>query len=174
MIEILVVLVILGVLIAMAAPNLDARRSQVETAALTLNARMMTIQRSAVLEQHDVRMVFDNVQEVVRVHYDANNNGSLDGGERQRLEALEDGVHFGRAGAPALEGFTGEVSFRDGSEGFSELVFHRNGSASQEGVIYLTHESDADPALTRGVLVERATGLARCYSYREGTWSEGC
>ena len=58
------------------------------------------------------------------------------------------------------------------------LTFHRNGAASEEGVIYLTSlrgaAGDDNSQDTRALQIERATGCVRCFTYRTLAWQEGC
>jgi len=174
LVEGILVVAILAILTGIAVPRFDTARPIVDGAVLSLNAVLMTVQRTAMLRQHDVRVVFQGAERRLLIHRDADNDGELSAGESTRVEELPDGAVFGRAGAPALRGGSADITFREGPEGAPELVYHRNGSVSQQGVVHLTHASDGRPAATRAIEISRATGLAACHSYETGNWEEGC
>ena len=95
------------------------------------------------------------------------------------VESLYDAIKtLAVRGAPAIGGMTDAISFTKMSEGLPALKFHRNGAASEEGILYLTSTraaaSDDIPQDTRALMVERATGRIRCFSYRTLAWVEGC
>lgn len=175
-VEIVVTLVVLGVVIGIAAPRFDTARARADGAALRVTSLLMTAQRRSVLRQHDVRLVFDTEKERVVLHDDANNDGARSDGEAWRVEELGDGVAFGTAGTPRVAvPEDGPVTFDvDPDEGLPVVTFHRNGSASQEGVVYVTSPSNAAATDTRAVSVERSTGRTTCWTYRTGAWKEGC
>jgi len=57
------------------------------------------------------------------------------------------------------------------------LTFRRNGSASEESIIYLTSIKSINEATgedTRAIEVERATGRTHCFSYQSGSWVSTC
>jgi hypothetical protein len=122
-------------------------------------------------------LTFDEPRDRFYVLYDDNNNGAADSGEQRRTVQLSTGVKFGRGGAPAIGDFNNAISFTRVSDGLPALKFHRNGSASEEGLVYLTSAravlSDY-PQDTRALMVVRSTGRVRCFSYRTLAWVEGC
>lgn len=139
---------------------------------MTLNAA----QRLAVLRQHDVVVTFGLADHFIRLHRDANNDGVEDPGEDVRIHELPETMGFGGDGAPALPQGAGPVSFAPGKAS-PTLTFHRNGSASASGAIYLrpmVGSMSTDPEAVRALTIERATGQVRCYSYRTGLWEPSC
>ena len=82
-----------------------------------------------------------------------------------------------RGGAPARPKGNAAISFSTAS-GLPTVRFFRNGSASEEGILYITSErsaaSGAFPQDTRAIEVERSTGRIRCFSYKSGSWMERC
>jgi hypothetical protein len=65
------------------------------------------------------------------------------------------------------------VTWTETQDGLPALTFRRNGSASEESILYLTSERGAVED-TRAIEIERATGRLRCYSYATGTWIQTC
>lgn len=174
LVEVLHVVLVIAVLAGILAPRIDVAGSRADSAVLRANALITQAQRRALLRQHDIRILFDLDGSVLRLHDDADNDGEVDSGERDVVSELGEGTSFGRAGAPALEGGTGgAVSFSvDSDEDLPVLTFHRNGSASEAGVLHLA--AGSDPATARALRVERATGAATCWSHRTGEWEERC
>ena len=174
--EVLVVVLIVGVLTTMAAPLFSPGRWRVDGAIAELTLTLNGAQRLAVLRQHDVVVRFLSGSGSIRIHQDRNNDGAIEDGEDVRIMELPETVGFARGEAPALAVGSADVSFRE-VEGAPELVFHRNGSASEEGVVYLRPVigslSDRVES-TRAVTVVRATGTVECHSYRTGAWGRGC
>lgn len=176
LVEMLFVMVIVGILTSLITPLFSPGRwradSAVQEVAMSLNAA----QRLAVLRQHDVVVRFLLSDRVVRVHRDANNNGTEDQGEDTRTIELPETVGFGSGSVPTLPQGTGPVSFpvRAGSP---TLIFHRNGSANASGAVYMRPMEGSLSGTSQGVralTVERATGEVRCLSYRTGSWESSC
>lgn len=173
LVEIVMVMAVLATLLAIVAPRIDRERFRLDAAVQTVALEMTAAQRKAVLLQHDVVLRFDLEAGTVAVELDANNNGERDPGEDRHVMELEEGVVFGRAGAPALPSGPGPVTFHEDERGDPHLTFHRNGAASEFGVFYLTSAAGA-PRYTRAVELVRTTGELTCHSYREETWTLTC
>lgn len=174
--EMLFVVVIIGILASMVTPLFAPGRWRADSAVQELAMSLNAAQRLAVLRQHDVVVTFDVAGGVIRIHRDVNNDGIRDTGEDFRVQELPETMGFGGDGAPSLAQGTGPVSFAAGGTD-PTLTFHRNGSASASGVIYvrpLLGSLSLDPEAVRALTVERATGEVRCYSYRTGSWEPSC
>lgn len=173
-IELLIVMVIFGVMVAFAAPKLDVARFRVNSAMQVLGTTMLTVQRQAITQQHDVIVRFDTAQRRLRIHEDRNNNGSVDTGEHERSVPIGEGMVFGRGAAPAMAMGDGPVTFARRIGGLPALVFHRDGSASEAGGFYVMSlralRSGQNPEDTRAVTVARATGRAAWFRYRSDGW----
>ena len=111
LIEMLIVMVILGLVVAFAAPKIDMTKFRVESSMQGIGMTMLAAERQAITQQHDVILLFDVPNNVIRIHDDANNNGVMDAGERVRGVPLGDGIVFGRATAPARPMGAGPVTF---------------------------------------------------------------
>lgn len=168
--EVLVVITIFGVLTAIAVPRINFTPVRAHSAGTQSTSVLMGAQRAAVSRQHNVVVAVDATQGRLRVHYDRNNNGTVDNGEIARWEWLPEGVVFGRSTAPAGRIGAGPVSFRYRQNGYPAVNYLRNGSASEEGGFYLTSAGAKSGESARQVVVERATGRAILYLYSGGAW----
>jgi prepilin-type N-terminal cleavage/methylation domain-containing protein len=175
LIELLIVLAIIGIVAGIAIPKIDLTRYRVDGAMQSAGMVLLGAQRLAATRQFDVIVGFDQANNGIRVHQDANDNGAIDGGEVVTQRGLGDLVVFGLAGAPAHAVGAAAVTFTQVRGGLPSVTFHRNGSASEYGGVYLTSRRAVLAGLatdTRVLEVERSTGRASWYSYRNG-WIRG-
>ena len=175
-IELLTVLAVAGILMLIATSRIDVARFQMDAAMREIGSAVATTRGRAILRQHDHVLIFGE-NEFVMLD-DANNNGETDVGEQRTTVQLSERVKFDRGGAAPILGLTEAISFTKTVEQLPALTFHRNGAASEEGVIYLTSVraagADANSQDTRALQIERATGRVRCFTYRTSAWQEGC
>jgi prepilin-type N-terminal cleavage/methylation domain-containing protein len=174
LIELVMVLAMIGLIAGIAAPRIDISGYRANTAIQVLGTTVLTAQRQALTQQHDVIVRFDTTNRRLRVHADRNNNGGVDTGEQIRSVPLGDNIVFGRGDAPARGTLSLPISFTQRISGDRSVTFHRDGSASEGGGFYVTTARAAGagsfPDHTRLVIVERATGRATSYRYFNGTW----
>lgn len=175
LVEVIIVCVMIGLLVLIAVPRINFQRARVDSAAVQVTSQLLLAQRIAVMRQYDVRVVFDSTKYEMTIHQDANNDGKVDTGEQTRKEKLTDGVQYGHVGA-VVYGAGPSVTFeKDPISKLPTLVFHRNGSGSEEGAIHLTNRPAGSKIDDRVVRITRATGLAKCWNRRvSSTWTEGC
>lgn len=176
LVEVLLVLGIVGIVMTIAAPALSPDRWRSDGAVQSVAIAMNAAQRTAVLRQHDVVMTFDLDADVIQVHHDADNDGVVDTGEDTRLVDMPETIGFANSGAPDLSQGAGPITWASGS-GDPTLTFYRNGSASSEGAVYLSPvrgRKASTATSARAVSIERATGVVRCWTYRNGSWEEAC
>jgi prepilin-type N-terminal cleavage/methylation domain-containing protein len=177
MVELIVTLALVTIITGIALPRIDFSRARVGSAAHELVTTLTAAQSRAVLNQHDVVVRFDTTGATAFIHVDTDNDGTLDAGESTRLVALPDGVQFGRGPAPARTLGTAAVSFDQLRGGLPSLTFHRNGSASQAGVIYLiagaASQRSSSATHVRAIEVARPTGRSVCLRYL-GAWEASC
>lgn len=177
-VELMIVVAVLGILVAVALPRIDVQRFRVNGAVQAIGTTMLTAQRQAVTEQHDMIVYFDTVGQLLRVHSDRNNNGTIDTGEPMRPVRLGEGIVFGRGGAATMAGAgSGNVNITKALSGFQAVVFHRDGSASEAASFYITTVTASRgtnrPQDARALLVERATGRSQWWRYASGgTWTK--
>jgi prepilin-type N-terminal cleavage/methylation domain-containing protein len=173
--ELLIVVVIVGLLAAIAFPSIDPDRHQVDAAMLAVGSTLQAAQREAVTRQHDVIVAVDPAARTLTLILDANNNGARDGDERARVVALDPQVAFGLAAAPPRAFGADPVSLPFGPDGVPRIVFRRAGSASTAGGLYLTSTKAAAGAPartgdTRAIEILRATGRVSWWRYTGTAW----
>lgn len=174
--ELLVVLMVVALLTYLVIPNIEIVRYRMDGAARGAVAALVASQRQAVVRQHDVIVAFDEANRRLRIHQDRDNDGTIDDGEPTRIVPFDDDVVFGRGGAQLLTSPM-PISFTEEQEGLRVVRFIRSGSASEEGVFYLTSARTAEswrfPHDTRAVTVDRATGRVTWYYYDTTEWKKG-
>jgi prepilin-type N-terminal cleavage/methylation domain-containing protein len=173
--ELVLVLVVIGIAAAMSIPRINTGRFTVGGAAQSIGTALIMAQREAVARQHDVIALFDAANRNVAIHWDVDNDGVLDAGERRRVFALGDGVTFGRGSAPARPLGAGPIDFDETIGGLPALVFHRNGSASDDGGFYLTSIRGSGGAASfsadaRAIEIVRATGRPEWWQFDGTAW----
>lgn len=179
-VELIAVMSLIGIMVTIAAPMLDKERFQLNGAALSVGSTFAAQQRNAVMRQHNIVLAFDTTANSMRVHYDLNNDNTVDAGENFSVVELEEGVVFGRGASPARAMSSASISLAGTQDGMPALTFRRNGSSSEEAIIYLTSQrarmfdGTTYAADGRAVEIERATARIRCYSHASGTWEQTC
>lgn len=173
--ELIYVMLIVGIIATIAIPAINVSRFRLDSAVVEVATGLMAAQRTAILRGHDVVVAFDVSGTLLRIHNDANNDGLLQDGEYSKVAQLGEGVAFGRSDADQLSASSDDITFTRLQSGHRTVTFHRNGSASEEGIVYLTGVGGAANANnTRAVEVVRATAKIKCWSYQTGTWRETC
>lgn len=176
LIEIMLVLTIVGLLAAFAAPKIDLTTMRTNGAVQVLGTSVLTAQRQAVTRQHDIIVYFDVAGRRIRIHEDRDNDTVIDVGEHTRVVNLGDDLVYGRGPAPAMPMGVGPVTITKTLNGMPALVFHRDGSASEAGGFYVTSlrsaRDNTRPTDARAVTVERATGRASWFRYRTTGWTK--
>ena len=178
LVELLLVIVIMGILGAIALPKIDVAKFQVNSAVQAVSTSMVAAQREAITKQHDIILTFDAANRQVRLVWDANSDGNVSPNERTRVITLDDRVTFGRGQAPARAFGAQPINFDDVINGLPALTFHRNGSASGIGGFYLTSRAAAAGDATktnhtRAVEIIRATGRTEWWRYNGSGWGRG-
>jgi Tfp pilus assembly protein FimT len=168
------VITLSGILVALAGPRIDLAYYRLSGAMDEVSSELLLAQRTAVQAQHDVVVAFDESGSRIRVHQDLNNNHRVDAGEKAPWVSLEEGIRFGRGGVEAMAGYVDAVSFTQEEDGYPALIFVRNGSASEEGVVYLTSARALASAEyrkdTHAVFLQRSTGRPTVYRYTGTKW----
>jgi prepilin-type N-terminal cleavage/methylation domain-containing protein len=178
LIEILIVISIMGIVTAIAIPRIDIARFKIEGGMQAVGTALLAAQRTAVTRQHDVIVMFDSVNNALRVAWDADNDGLVDPGEHVRVLDFGEPIVYGRASAAAhpVIGSAG-ISFTQVTNAMKSVTFHRNGAASEEGGFYITSSRTAAganyPQDTRAVEVERGTGRTTWFRWNPPSWKLG-
>lgn len=168
------VVAMIGILVTVAAPRIDIQRFRVNSAVQSLGTTILSAQRQAVTQQHDIIVLFDSSSNRLRIHEDRNNNAAINTGEHVRFVSLGEGIVFGRGPAPAMAFGSSSIVIVKRIGGTPALVFHRDGSASEVGGFYVTSQlaqrSSIRATDARAVSVERATGRASWFRYGANGW----
>ncbi len=173
-IELVVVMVMIGLMVTLAAPRVDVTGFRVNSSVQVLGTTLLTAQRQAVTQQHNIVVQFDTANRRLRLHEDRDNDGTVDTGEHTRAVPLGETLVFGRGAAPAMAMGDGPIEITQQVGGLPALVFRRDGSSSEAGGFYVTSlravRDNNRPEDTRAVTVERATGRASWFRYRSDGW----
>lgn len=175
MIELLIVIVIMGLLAAVAVPKANISSYQANAGAQVVSGTLAYAQRQAISRQADTRVAFDLPNRRLRIHEDRNNDNVIDAAERVTFSNLPEGITFGRGTATA-RAIGGEVVTFTRAQGILPvLIFRRDGTASEDGGVYLSTIAGLSidrTADVRAVEISRATGRATWFSFGTGTWKE--
>jgi prepilin-type N-terminal cleavage/methylation domain-containing protein len=176
LIEALTVIVIIGIMTGIAIPRSRLTTYRANSGAQVVATTLIYAQRQAISRQADTRVAFDVANNEMRIHEDADNDNVIDANERVTMTALPEGVTFGLGGAPARAMGGAIVNFTRTQGILPMVVFHRDGSASENGGVYVTTIDGLSVGRTadvRAVEVSRATGRAAWFSYASKAWKEG-
>lgn len=175
LVEILIVIVIIGMMAAIALPKSGIASYRANSGAQAVAATLSYAQRQAISRQADTRVAFDVPNSRMRVHEDRNNDNVIDVGERVTYTNLPEGITFGRGSAPARPMGGAVVTFTRTQGVFPLVIFRRDGTASEAGGVYITTVAGLSldrVADVRSVEVSRATGRPTWFSYATGAWKE--
>src|SRR3954463_10814668 len=141
--ELMVVVVIAGMMIALALPRIDTTKWRADAIATIVRTTLQYAQRQAITRQHDMVVSFDTTGERIRTFWDADNNGAIGTGasaERVTWRGLDVGILFTD---PAVTGISGTTITKpvNGAQiaslnGYPTVTFHRDGSVSTDAEIY--------------------------------------
>ncbi len=173
LIELVLVVTIIGIVAAFAVPKIDYAKYRVDSSMRGIGTAILSAQRRAVSGQYDVIVTFTAGASAIQIHEDVNNNGAVDSDERTRGIPMGEQVIIGRGAAPAHAVGPGPITFTKRVAGVPAVTFHRNGSASEHGGLYLTTvraRSGGNLSDNRLIEIERSTGRVSWYIYRSGSW----
>lgn len=173
LVELLLVVILIGVMAAIAVPRFPLAALRADAGARTLHGALQLAQRLAITRQADVVVLIDTAEHRLRVFEDYNRNGSIDGTERARAFPLDEGARFevppgaGVFGAVAAPMVGTNLTER---VGVPSLVFRRNGSSSSDLELYVRAVGGRSIA-RRAVLVAPSTGRAEAWRLVDSTWT---
>jgi prepilin-type N-terminal cleavage/methylation domain-containing protein len=171
--EMMTVVVIIGMLVSLALPRSSIASYQANSGARVVATTLSYAQRLAISRQADVRVGFDMANNRLRLHEDRNNDNIIDAGERVVFTNLPDGVTFGRGTAPARPLGGAVVTFTKAQGALPVLIFRRDGTASESGVIYLSTRAGLSidrRSDVRAVEISQGPGRSTWYSFATGSW----
>jgi prepilin-type N-terminal cleavage/methylation domain-containing protein len=157
-VEVAVVIVIVGILGAVAFPKIDVARYKADSVVTVVRSTMQQAQRASLVAQHDVIVSFDLEGNRIRLVWDANNNKTPDAGERTTWTPLSSGNKFAKPPIGVRGAVNDAVVGPDVKmlQAMPTVTFHRDGSLSSELEIYMS--TMATPVRWRAVTVVQATG----------------
>ena len=172
LLELTVVLIMVGIIAGMAVPRLNYEKYRADAAMRTVRTVLQAAQRNAIMRQTNIVVGFDITNKKMQVVEDANNNCTVDGGERSTTRPLEDGAKFsipsnGYGGTPSAA-VTGSNLCTMG--GLPAIQFLRDGAASSNIDAYLT-SSRGTQVDYRLVRVTMATGRTESFRYTGSAWT---
>jgi prepilin-type N-terminal cleavage/methylation domain-containing protein len=173
LVEILMVLALMGLVAMFAIPKLDFSAYRINGAVRGATALLARAQRLAVTNQYDVNVLFDVPNNALAIHEDVNNDNVIQSGERVVRYPLGEGVAYGLGGAPVRLYAPGPISFTRTQNAVPEIIFRRDGSASENGGFYITSTAALNsprPKDGRSIEVIRSTGRAEWYQYNGSAW----
>jgi prepilin-type N-terminal cleavage/methylation domain-containing protein len=174
LIELLMVIGIIGVVAVIALPHVRLEQSMVDGAVRTVNMSLMAAQSESVARGHNVLVLFDTTNHVVRTVWDQNNNEQLDAGEKTRPFPLPERVVLGRGqSVPQFKDASAQVPSLKVISGMPAVVFQRNGSADRSVTMYFTSYLARNGGKfddTRAMQIERATGRPVWYVWSGSQW----
>jgi prepilin-type N-terminal cleavage/methylation domain-containing protein len=176
LIEAVMVITIIGIVAGMAIPKAGYSTYLASSGARVLAMTLAYAQRQAISQQSDIRVAFDVATNQIRIHEDRNDDNVIDQGERVGFTSLPEGVAFGRGAAAARPMGAATVSFTRMQGVLPVLVFRRDGTASENGVVYLSTIAGLSTGRstdTRAVEITRATGRVSWFTYGTGSWKDG-
>jgi len=175
LIELMIVMGLIGIILAIALPRFDRTRMNVDGQARAVRSILLLAQRTAITRGYDVAVAFDTAGRWIRVQEDPDGDLSADPGEVTSSTELEGDAVFGRGSAAVLRpGRTAPISFAARQSGRPVLVFHRDGSASEQGTVYLSTRRSTGGAYAadaRALDIVRATGRVEAFAYTGTTWN---
>jgi type II secretory pathway pseudopilin PulG len=170
LIEVLMVVTLIGLIAAFAVPKLDFTRYRLNGATRSVVSLLNRAQRQAVTDQNNVNVIFNTTNVSVTLHEDMNNNSQIDNGERTRSYPIGEGAVYGMGTSLSPRLYSpAPISFTRRLNGMPQLIFRRDGSASQAGAIYIT-SAGARAADTRSIEVTASTGRVEWWRYDGTRW----
>ncbi len=166
LLELMVVVVIAGVMIAIAIPRVDTSKYKADAVVSIVRTTLQYASRTAVTQQHDVIVSFDTVGERLRIVSDTNNNAVIDVGERVTYRSLDQGILFTDPSVNGVSGVSIHAPISGATvaimDGMPTLTFHRDGSVSSDAEIYVSIPAHG-PKLYRALVLTQATGRVDWY-----------
>jgi prepilin-type N-terminal cleavage/methylation domain-containing protein len=170
LVELVIVLVIMGVIGAMAIPKVNISNYRVDAAAQQVRSVYMTAQRTSLTRQYDVIVSVDTIKHELRIAEDKDNNGSIDNTEWKFWRPPGEGNRFAvpPSDGTAPKGVNGAVSASVVGQllttvnSMPSVTFHRDGSTSSNAEVYIasTYAGRTD---WRAITLTRSTGRTELY-----------
>jgi prepilin-type N-terminal cleavage/methylation domain-containing protein len=177
LIELLMVVVVMGIITAIAVPRLNTATFDVDAGARGLVATFQRAQRQAMQRQVAVNVAVDTAARRLRIVEDSNANGVFEDVDRVTWHPLAEKVYFTAAppaplaGAPSGQGPVRGSNLRD-MLGLPSTTYIRSGAASGDLVLYIEGRARGRVE-RRAVTVAQSTGRADVFRWTNGAWRRG-
>lgn len=175
MVEVILVLMIVGIVMALGLPRIDVFKYRADANAITVRSLLMQAERDAVVRQHDIVVSLDTARGRVILAYDQNNDGTIAASERLRTQALPENGKFATPRIPLGTALVDYGPIRAEAlktvSGYPSIVFRRDGSASSALEVYMTTQRAKDTDF-RVVTVVQATGRTDYLRFTGTQWAE--
>jgi type II secretory pathway pseudopilin PulG len=173
MIELIMVLVMIGLLTAVALPRINVARMKSDGAARLVRMLLMNAQRTAITRQSNVIVSFDLTNQRIRIVEDYNNNDTLNTTDRVYWRGLPEGVQFLAPTMARVVGGT-TTSSLNGSDlrtvsSYQSLIFRRDGSCSTDLDVYFSARANVANEY-RAMTVDPSTGRTDLYRWSGTAW----
>jgi prepilin-type N-terminal cleavage/methylation domain-containing protein len=159
--EMMVVVVITGMMVALAIPRVDTTKWRADAIATIVRTTLQYAQRQAITRQHDMVVSFDTTGERIRTFWDNNNSGTPNTSERITWRGLDVGVLFTDPSVKGVSGATISKPVNGAAiatlNGYPTVTFHRDGSVSTDAEIYIKVAAHGPPWY-RAIRLTQATG----------------
>jgi prepilin-type N-terminal cleavage/methylation domain-containing protein len=159
--EMMVVVVITGMMVALAIPRVDTTKWRADAIATIVRTTLQYAQRQAITRQHDMVVSFDTTGERIRTFWDNNNSGTPNTSERITWRGLDVGVLFTDPSVTGVSGATISKPVNGAAiatlNGYPTVTFHRDGSVSTDAEIYIKVAAHGPPWY-RAIRLTQATG----------------
>jgi prepilin-type N-terminal cleavage/methylation domain-containing protein len=173
LVEVILAIVLIGLIVRFGLPKLNWSGYRINSAVRGVTAVLARAERMAITNQSNVNVLFDVPNNAIKIHEDLNNDNVQQPTERVRAYPLGEGIVFGLGGAPPRLYTAVPISFTRTQNGMLEIIFRRDGSASENGGFYITTTTalnSSRPQDARSIELTQATGRASWYQYLNSTW----
>jgi len=172
--EMLIVLVVGGILSAIAIPAFMAwaPKYRVNGAARQVFSEMMAARAKAISENNDYVVTFNTAGNTYAIHDDDDCDGTQDAGETVKtidIGAAYPGIGYGfiDANNPSGDPITGVVTFTGSPR---RVTFKSSGLANKNGAVYLKPTEDTTRRDRQRCITALRTGRVRLYKHTGSAW----
>jgi len=173
LVEVLMAIVMIALIVRFGLPKLNWSGYRINGAVRGVTGLLARAEIMAVRNQSNVNVLFDVANNAIKIHEDLNNDNVQQPTERVRSYPLGEGIVFGLGGAPTRLYTTVPISFTRTQNGMLEIIFRRDGSASENGGFYITTTTALNsnrPQDARSIELTQSTGRASWYQYTGSQW----
>lgn len=172
-IELMIVLAMIAIIAAMGAPKLNTSAYKSDACARLIRGTLQVAQRNAITRQSNVVVSFDAANNRLRVLEDANDNGTVDAGERVTNVPLDEGTRMAIPSMGRVGGATAATAVLGTAlrtfDGMPSIIFRRDGSASSDVELYITTRTSVVGDY-RALLLTPSTGTVDQFRYTGSIW----